>query len=138
MWARALRAAKPGHRKTVFSRAYNGQSQTAHKTYFQTPPEPPKPSRRIFRSIVLGTSFLALGAYGHAWLLDMPFLGMGMDIEEVETGVESLVDAVTAAHQESAARNVPFLDMAKAQEFLELRASYNISPRALGHSCQLP
>ena len=154
MWARTLRSrALPAHRTVLFSRLpkrhYNGQQhQGPHTTYFQTPPEPPKPRRRILRSLFLGTTVFFVGAYTHAWLYDLPMFGIGLSEEDLlaleegspfqPEGQESLMRALAAAAQDTAAREVPAMDLERAQEFLQLRAGYSVTPTAVGHSCQLP
>ena len=141
MWAKTLRPLRSRvHRTVRFSRGYNGQHQGPHTTYFQPPPKPP---RRIFRSILLGTTFFGLGAYAHSWLIDEPFFGIdilpGFTTEEGEqVEGDELVIAMAAAAQDTAARQVPVMDLPRAQEFLELRAGFSVTPKAVSHTCQLP
>lgn len=59
-----------------------------------------------------------------------------MNGEEVPES--EIMGAMAAAAQDTAARQVPALDMERAQEYLELRAGYSVTPTAVGHSCQLP
>ena len=45
---------------------------------------------------------------------------------------------MAAAAQDTAARQVPVMDLERAQEMLELRSGYSITVSAVGHTCQLP
>ena len=58
--------------------------------------------------------------------------------EEVLEGGEGLHNAMAAAAQDSAARGTPPMDLERAQEYLELRAGYSVTAKAVGHTCQLP
>ena len=150
MWTRSLRSrALPSsiHRPLRFVRPrrhYNGQqSQGPHTTYFQPPPEPPKPKRRILRSLFLGTTVFFLGAYSHAWLVtaglsEEDFLALEQDNPFQPDGQEALMRALAAAAQDTAAREVPAMDLERAQDYLQLRAGYSVTSKAVGHSCQLP
>lgn len=139
MWARSLRTVRShGGRIVRFRRPYNGQSQGPHTTYFQQPPEPSRRFRRIFRSILISTTCIGLGAYAHAWLLDVPFLGLSILVDGDDLPERELMGAMAAAAQDTAARQVPALDMERAQEYLELRAAYSVTGSAVGHTCQLP
>ena len=140
MWAqRSLRPLRSQlHRTVRFSRKYNGnQYQGPHTTYFQQPPEPPKARRSYFRSILISCTFIALGAFGHAYLFDVSDLGLIVS-EDVADAGEDLSVAMAAAAQDTAARQVPMMDMTTAQEFLELRATHSVTAKAVAHSCQLP
>lgn len=67
------------------------------------------------------------------WLLTSDML---VEMEMAEG--EELAKAMAAAAQDTAARNVPIMDLERAQEFLTLRAAFSVTPKAVGHSCQLP
>ncbi|KAK4540451.1 hypothetical protein LTR36_009197 [Oleoguttula mirabilis] len=144
MWSRRLQRCRvPVHRTVRFTRKYNDQAIGPHTTYFQPPPSQQKPPRRIFRSILLATSCLAAGAYAHAWIYNLPFMGFGLEIEDedglptsVET--EALEDAMGTAVQAAAATQVPPMDLMRAQEMLESRAGYSVTPKAVSHTCQHP
>lgn len=51
---------------------------------------------------------------------------------------QEVMGAMAAAAQDTAARQAPIMDMESAQEYLELRAGYSVTAKAVGHSCQLP
>ncbi|KAF2480020.1 phosphatase 2C-like domain-containing protein [Neohortaea acidophila] len=149
MWARhsrsLLRAVSP--RKARSSRSLNGQAQIPHTTYFNPPPKPP---RRVWRSLLLGTTLVAAGAYTHAWLFDLPLLpedflgeGLGEDAAEDEL-MEAMNNPVVgkemlfALTNKIAAESVLPVDLPTAEVFLNEMAGCAFSPRAVAHICQLP
>ena len=142
MWLRSVRPTRLAlHRTVRFSRrGYNGQPYGQHTTYFQQPPEPARPPRRVLRSILLGTTCLGLGAYAHSWLYGAPFFGLEIDDEETmpEDMSDKLLMAMMTAASDSEARQVPKMDLQRATDALGMRANYSISAKAVGHACQLP
>lgn len=149
MWARRsrslLRVVSP--RKARSSRSLNGQAQIPHTTYFNPPPKPP---RRVWRSLLLGTTLVAAGAYTHAWLFDLPLLpgdflgeGLGEDAAEDEL-MEAMNNPVVgkemlfALTNKIAAESVLPVDLPTAEVFLNEMAGCAFSPRAVAHICQLP
>ncbi|KAI7501581.1 hypothetical protein KC367_g2783 [Hortaea werneckii] len=143
--ARGLRPSRSLlHRTTRFSRKYNGTSNAGgHTTYFQSPPQPPKPPRRILRKLFFGSTCIGLGMYAHSWMSGLSMLGPGIEILDVgEEGLpaelETLEDAMSTAVQAAAAVNVPPMDLARAQEVLETKSGYSVTPTAVGHTSQLP
>ena len=142
MWAQSLRPLRSNvHRTVRFSRRqYNGQNQGQHVTYFQPPPQPGKPPRRIFRSILFGTVCLGVGAYAHSWFFDTPFLGIGDLLDDMDPQEEEFMKRSfqLGAMQEGAARTVPPMDVDTATALLELRATMSVTPKAVSHTCQLP
>ena len=112
------------------------QDQGPHTTYFQPPPQPPKPPRRIFRTVLFGTTFLGLGAYANSW-----FHSAVLSVDMAETlmdGGEAIMTAMAAAAQDTAARQVPGMDLVRAQEYLELRSGFAVGAKVVTHTCQLP
>lgn len=153
MWTRTPRLgtllAHRTDRYTRLRRHYNAQQgQGPHTTYFQPPPDAPRPKRGILRSLFFGTTVFFVGAYAHAWIYDLPLFGIGLsedDLLALEGGnpfqpddQESLMRALAAGAQDTAAREVPPMDLARAQDYLQLRAGYSVTALAVGHSCQLP
>lgn len=130
------------HRTVRFSRKYNGAPNAIpHTTYFQQPQEPPKPPRRIWRSILFGTTCIGLGAYAHSWLYDLPFLGLGievMDEGQLTPELALLEESMATAVQDAAARGVPPMDLDRCQEMLEARSGYSVTQKAVAHTAQLP
>ncbi|KAK5107500.1 hypothetical protein LTR62_001072 [Meristemomyces frigidus] len=124
------------HRTSRYNRRQNGSlNSTPHITYFQPPPEPPKAKRRILRNVFLYTALVGAGAYAHAWLLDIPFLSLGL--ETLEEDVGALQDAMQEALHAAAAKGAPPMDLERSQEMLESRAGYSVTQTAVAHTAQL-
>lgn len=97
---------------------------------------------------MLGTTVFFVGAYTHAWLFGLPLFGIGLSEEDLlaleegnpfhPEGADNLMRALAAAAQDTAAREVPAMDLERAQDYLQLRAGYSVTTSAVGHSCQLP
>lgn len=76
--------------------------------------------------------------YAHSWLYDYAMQVELLDESELPAGFEGLEDAMSTAVQAAAAVNVPPMDLARAQEILETRSGYSVTPTAVGHTSQLP
>ncbi|KAI7126791.1 hypothetical protein KC324_g17495, partial [Hortaea werneckii] len=81
--------------------------------------------------------------YAHSWISGLSMLGPGIEILDVGEGglpaeLETLEDAMSTAIQAAAAVNVPPMDLARAQEILESKSGYSVTPTAVGHTSQLP
>jgi len=93
---------------------------------------------------VLGaSSCLALGFYAHSRLygtaLDLDLgqaaiVARGLTAQHASGLITSVLDAATAAN----ARNVPPLDLKRAQELLESRSNFSANPGVVSHFAQLP
>jgi pyruvate dehydrogenase phosphatase len=139
MWSRTASAASRSARSRplrphLFSRSYNGPNSGPPKTYFQAPQQPPKPPRRILRSILLGTTFFVFGFYGHAYLQAKAVsLGMRLDSEE---DLPVLEEAMVAGAAEAQAKTVHALTHEMATDILQSRAGFSVTPDAVSHTCQ--
>ncbi|KAK5735679.1 hypothetical protein LTR17_008030 [Elasticomyces elasticus] len=130
-------------RPTVrFSRPYNGTTNGPHTTYFQPPPQPSGPSRSIWRSILLGSTCVGIGAYAHSWLYDLPFLGIGDGEEMVDGDMQRVeADILGAALAEASrclsARNTPVMDLEMCEMVLQPASGYAVTATAISHFTQL-
>lgn len=63
-----------------------------------------------------------------------------MEFEEngIPIEVEAIEEAVTTAIQVAGATNVPPMDLSRAQEVLESKSGYSVTPKAVAHTCQSP
>ena len=68
----------------------------------------------------------------------MPLLGLGMLPDEESPEGEGLIKALNAGAQDTAARQVPVMDLDRAQDYLKLRAGFSVASKAVSHWCQLP
>jgi len=105
---RALRPCRTSlHRTVRFSRKYNGTSGP-HTTYFQPPPDAPKPQRRILRSILLGTTLFGLGLA----------LGLGLQIRIGRVSPVTVEDLITDGEDPiDAAEKLQIIERATAEHY---------------------
>ncbi|KAM0718646.1 hypothetical protein Q7P37_005717 [Cladosporium fusiforme] len=139
MWARTANAAsrssrlRPG-RTPHFTRSYNGTNQGPPKTYFQAPQQPPKPPRRIFRTLLLGTTVFVFGFYSHAYL-QAKAVSLGLQLPG-EEDLPVLEEALVAGAAEAQAKTVHALTTEMATDILQSRAGFSVTPTAVSHTCQ--
>lgn len=140
MWARTANAAsrsarlRPG-RTPLFTRSYNGTNQGPPKTYFQAPQQQaPKPRRRIFRTILVGTTVFAFGFYSHAYL-QAKAVSLGLHLPS-EEDLPVLEDALVAGAAEAQAKTVHPMTTEMATDILQSRAGFSVTPTAVSHTCQ--
>lgn len=140
MWARTANAAsrsarlRPG-RTPLFTRSYNGTTQGPPKTYFQAPQQQaPKPRRRIFRTILVGTTVFAFGFYSHAYL-QAKAVSLGLHLPS-EEDLPVLEDALVAGAAEAQAKTVHPMTTEMATDILQSRAGFSVTPTAVSHTCQ--
>ncbi|KAF7191041.1 [Pyruvate dehydrogenase [acetyl-transferring]]-phosphatase 1, mitochondrial, partial [Pseudocercospora fuligena] len=135
MWARALRVCRRRPATTQSCRNVllrrNQTYQGPHTTYFQQPPEAPKPKRRILRTVLWSTTCFGLGAYGYHWLMGEPLDLLGALAGEAG---EVMEEVVATAALDAIAKEVPPITMEEADELLRARSGYS----AVGHTCQMP
>lgn len=136
MWARALQASRrqlwQPHRTVRFSRKYNTQAQGPHTTYFQQPPlKQPSRSWRIIRTLFWSTTCFGFGAYASYWAFTVPL--DELQGEEEENAVKG---AMLAGACDSAARQVPPLNVNTATSILDFQAAYSINPKTVSHTGQ--
>ncbi|KXS94109.1 hypothetical protein AC578_7509 [Pseudocercospora eumusae] len=109
MWARGLRVCR---RRNVLLRR-NQTYQGPHTTYFQQPPEAPKPKRRILRTVLWSATCFGLGAYGYRAFMGEPLGILGALALAGEAG-EVMEEVVAIAALDA------------------------IAKEAVGHTCQMP
>lgn len=129
------------HRTVRFSRRYNGFNNTGpHTTYFQPPPEPPKPRRRWLRSTLFSVFFIGLGALGNEFVQDYRAVSEELEVlrnpeaaREAALLDEVLKDVLPLQHS----LYVPAMTLDAAQDLLESKAAYQVSSKAVAHVAQL-
>ncbi|KAK3072026.1 hypothetical protein LTR53_007573 [Teratosphaeriaceae sp. CCFEE 6253] len=107
---------------------------TAHKTYFQPPPQLPKPRRRILRAILYGAACIGVGV----GLSNMVSIGVIVKLLGAHDHYRIAERASQDAVRIHFARTVGPLSLQQCQRALELGASLTLVPKAAAHMCQLP
>lgn len=150
--ARTLRFQRVSLQRTArqFRRNQSSHHQGSHTTYFQPPPEPPRPRRNLLRSALFTSTSILTGVVLNCWWNDQPLFGFQLPGtasteavlispgEDFELNTEALGEILSAGTRDAAAREVIAMDLKHAQSMLEMRSGYATTHKTISHMCQLP